>query len=121
MRIIHLFCLLSFILSSVCWAENSKKTSKEQAAKPKVKAERPTIIGIIKSRTKKNDDYNYYYIELDDGQKIHISKEIENVNLKQYLNKRVEIKTRLRVKTKDKTNDFIKQIYEIKKLKKEEF
>ena len=118
MKIIHLFCLFSFILSSACWAE---KTKKGQTTNEKLKAERKSFIGVIKSRTKKDDEYTYYYIELEDESKINISRSVENVDLKKYLKKRVEIETRLRVKTDEKAKDFIKQIFSIKKVKTEGF
>ena len=120
MKLLQIICLLSLALSPLTQASVRLTQAKTEVQKEQVKAERPTLVGVIKSRSKKDDDNTYYYIELDDGKKIHISKGIENIDLKKHLNKRVEIKTRLRLKTKDNTTDFIKQIFEIKKVKKEE-
>ena len=102
-----LLTALLLITTSSMAANKSQAASlsAEQAAKPEIK----NFTGIIKSRNRSESEV-VYYIELENGEKVHISSNCDADELKKHENKKVKIKTRLREKT-DYPNDFIRQIF----------
>jgi hypothetical protein len=102
-----LLTALLLITTSSMAANKSQAASlsAEQAAKPEIK----NFTGIIKSRNRSASEV-VYYIELENGEKIHISSNCDAKELKKHADKKVKIKTRLREKS-DYPNDFIRQIY----------
>ena len=108
----NLFIALMMLCSvNLVQAEDKPKEKKQE-----VKENHKNFTGVIKTR-KGKDDADFYYIELKDGERIHISKNVDDATLKPFLNKRVKVKSRLRPKTTDMMNDFIRQIYKIEEVK----